>query len=144
MLNFMKLLFFQTVFFYPSVLYSKKFYIYEWVKEFDDVWPAPGSLLDKKSGYNHDFYDNNGAGKLLDENVGLFQTWQFSLYKNILARLRVSEHRTRDPSEATAFIIPFDLGVHSYIDHITGRPRLASPHGWAASHFLTNACRDEV
>jgi len=50
-------------------------------------------------------------GKLIDKDVGLFQTWQFSLYKNIMARLRVSPYRTRDPKKATSFIIPFDLGT---------------------------------
>ena len=44
---------------------------------------------------------------------------------------------------ATAFIIPFDLGVHSYIDHLDGHPRLASPHGWAAGYFLINAAKDK-
>lgn len=35
----------------------------------------------------------------------------------------------RDPTQASAFIIPYDGGVHSYIDHRNGFPRLASPHG---------------
>ena len=74
--------------------------------------------------------------------------------------LVIIESLNRNPSEATAFgigninnfncvvytsfaclVIPFDLGVHSYIDHLDGRPRLASPHGWAASMFLVNACK---
>ena len=71
------------------------FYIYEWPREFDDVWPPPGSELHKKTRYHHDFYDHGGAGKLLEPNVGLYQTWQFSLYKNVMSRLRVSEFRTR-------------------------------------------------
>ena len=48
----------------------------------------------------------------------------------------------RDPSKADVFIIPFDAGVHSYIDHKDGKPRLASPHGWRAisllKHFSNN------
>jgi len=51
---------------------------------------------------------------------------------------------TRDPSKASAFIIPFDAGVHSYIDHKTGKPRLASPHGWTAIALLQQASRNEV
>lgn len=50
----------------------------------------------------------------------------------------------RDPEKASAFIIPFDAGVHSYIDHITGKPRLASPHGWKAIELLKNAASNEV
>lgn len=119
------------------------FYIYEWPVEFDDLWPPMGSKLFTGSGYSHEFRANNGAGSLLDSASGLFNTWQFSLYKNVMSRLRVSEFRTRDPSLATSFIVPFDLGVHSYIDHITGKPRLASPHGWAVQYFLVNAAKDE-
>eukprot|EP01038_Epipyxis_sp_PR26KG_P012142 gene12142-16256_t len=119
------------------------FYIYEWPDELDDVWPPVGAKLDPKSGYSPEFRNNNGAGTMLDNKVGLFNTWQFSLYRNMITRLRVSEHRTRDPEKATAFIIPFDLGVHSYIDHFTGKPRLASPHGWAASYFLINGSKDK-
>jgi hypothetical protein len=51
---------------------------------------------------------------------------------------------SRDPRQASAFIIPYDAGVHSYIDHKDGFPRLASPHGWAAGDFLRTASRDKV
>jgi hypothetical protein len=50
----------------------------------------------------------------------------------------------RDPKEASAFIVPFDAGVHSYIDHNTGKPRLASPHGWTAIQLLKEAAQDPV
>ena len=50
----------------------------------------------------------------------------------------------RNPEEAVAFIIPFDAGVHSYIDHITGKPRLASPYGWHAISLLKEAANNEV
>jgi hypothetical protein len=119
------------------------FYIYDWPREFDDLWPAPGTVLHNKSGYNHEFYENFGAGRQLNATYGLYQTWQFSLYKNVMARLKVSAYRTRDPKKAVAFIVPFDLGVHSYIDHKTGQPRLASPFGWAAGYFLINAFKDK-
>lgn len=119
---------------------KKYFYIYEWPDSLDDVWPPVNQTLHRKSGYDHDFRDNYGAGKLLDRDLGLFQTWQFSLYRNVINRLRLSDHRTRDPSKATSFIIPFDLGVHSYIDHITGEPRLAAPHGRLAGKLLRQHC----
>ncbi len=119
------------------------FYIYEWPLEFDDLWPPEGAKLFAGSGYSHEFRANSGAGTMLDADSGLFNTWQFSLYKNVMSRLRVSEYRTRDPTVATSFIIPFDLGVHSYIDHLNGKPRLASPHGWAAGYFLINGSKDK-
>eukprot|EP00605_Chrysophyceae_sp_TOSAG23-4_P001011 GSChrysophyteH1.ASY1.ANO1.1112.1 assembled CDS len=123
---------------------DRKFYIYDWPEYIDNVWPPDDSILHERSAYNFDFRPNNGAGKLLNEELGLFQTWQFSLYRNIMQRLRTSKHRTRDPKEATSFIVPFDMGVHSYIDHNTGLPRLASPHGWMAQHLLRTAAKDDV
>jgi hypothetical protein len=100
---------------------GQQFYVYDWPNHISDVWPAPGNTLDAESGYSHSFYPNNGAGMAIEPDVGLFQTWQFSLYKNMITRLWVSEKRTRNPQLATSFIIPFDLGVHSYIDHVTGK-----------------------
>ena len=41
---------------------TKYFYIYEWPSELDDVWPPANSTLHHKSGYNHDFRLNHGAG----------------------------------------------------------------------------------
>ncbi len=120
-----------------------KFYIYDWPAYIDDVWPPKGGQLHNRSAYSHDFRGNNGAGRALDADIGLFQTWQFSLYRNAMARLRTSEHRTLDPKEATSFVIPFDLGVHSYIDHISGFPRLASPHGWMAQALLRETSKDK-
>jgi hypothetical protein len=117
------------------------FYIYEWPSYLDDVWPSPNNTLHEKSGYHHGFRAYRGAGRAMEPDVGLFQTWQFSLYRNLMARLRFSEHRTRDPSKATAFIIPFDLGVHSYINETNGRPRLAAPHGRFASRYLKQNCQ---
>ena len=71
------------------------FYIYEWPKELGDVYPPLGTKLDKDSRYDHSFNHNGGAGQVLEPDVGLFQTWQFSLYKNALSRLAVSKYRTR-------------------------------------------------
>lgn len=34
--------------------------------------------------------------------------------------------------------------MHSYIDHKTGKPRLASPHGWYAIQLLKEAATNPV
>jgi len=99
---------------------SEKYYIYDWPKEFHDVWPPRNATLHKEEHYDHSFNENNGAGKLLNPDIGLFSTWQFSLYKNVISRLLVSKFRTYDPTKAKAFIIPFDAGVHAQIDHRHG------------------------
>jgi xyloglucan galactosyltransferase MUR3 len=118
---------------------GKYFYIYDWPEALQDVYPPPGAVLAPKSAYSHDFYDNNGAGKLIEPNLGMFATWQFSLFKNVMSRLRVSEYRTLDPLKASAFIVPYDAGAHSTMDHLDGRDRLASPHGWTALKLLKEA-----
>ncbi len=120
------------------------FYIYDWPDYMSDVWPPDQAPLDPKSPYSHEFRGNNGAGKILIPEIGYFSTWQFSLYKNAMARLRASEKRTLDPSKASAFIIPFDLGAHSFIDHINGRTRVASPHGWRAVEYLKEVMKQAV
>jgi hypothetical protein len=71
------------------------FYIYDWPKELGDVYPPMGAVLDKNSKYDHSFNHNGGAGEMLVPDVGLFQTWQFSLYKNVMSRLYISKYRTR-------------------------------------------------
>ena len=74
---------------------TARFYIYEWPPQLADVYPPMNTTLDKKSKYDHSFNENNGAGKLLVPELGLFQTWQFSLFKNVFSRLRTSKYRTR-------------------------------------------------
>ena len=94
------------------------------------------STLLADSPYNHGFRGNNGAGQVLDSSLGYYNTWQFAMFQMVLARLKVSEHRTFDPEKATAFIVPFDIGAHSFIDHENGRARVAAPHGWRAIEWL--------
>ena len=45
--------------------HQRYFYVYDWPKEYGDVWPQPGAELVPDSPYDHGFYDNHGAGKLL-------------------------------------------------------------------------------
>lgn len=71
------------------------FYIYEWPSALGDVYPPPNTVLHKSSSYDHAFYENRGIGRMLDPDCGLFQTWQFSLYKNAMQRLSTSRYRTR-------------------------------------------------
>lgn len=61
-----------------------------------------------------------------------------------MARLLVDEHRTMDPAKATSFIVPFDIGVHSFLDHRTGKVRVASPHGWRAIEYFKQTASQHV
>lgn len=115
---------------------SKFFYIYDWPDYIYDVWPPLDAPLHLNASYSHKFRGHNGAGQEVHRDFGYFNTWQFAMYQLTMARLRVSPMRTLDPSKATSFIIPFDVGVHSFIDHNNGRVRVASPHGWRVSEWL--------
>lgn len=75
-------------------LSGRKFYIYNWGKRYSDVFPAPGAPLHSNADYNHQFGPNGGMGEAVDEGIGLYQTWQYALFKNMFNRLIVSPHRT--------------------------------------------------
>ena len=114
--SFTLLLLFSVMYINTEAMEEKKyFYIYDWPKPLRDVYPPPGAVLHPTASYDHDFYENDGFGRTLDRQQGLFATWQFSLFKNLMARLRVSEYRTLDSTKASTFIIPYDMGVHSFI-----------------------------
>lgn len=64
---------------FPNCLDNKPFfYIYDWPPELGDVYPPKNATLHKSSTYDHSFNENGGAGRMLDPDVGLFQTWQAS------------------------------------------------------------------
>jgi hypothetical protein len=77
-----------------TVSIENSFYIYDWPQYLHNVYPPFDSVLEKDSSYSNDFNFNEGAGLLLNPEVGLFQTWQFSLYRNIMQRLLVSPFRS--------------------------------------------------
>jgi hypothetical protein len=73
---------------------GRKFYMYNWGRRYSDVFPAPGAPLHPNADYNHQFGPNAGIGEAVDEGIGLYQTWQYALFKNMFNRLVVSPHRT--------------------------------------------------
>ena len=48
------------------------FYIYDWPKELDDVYPSPESQLAPDAAYSHAFYANDGYGECVDACVDVF------------------------------------------------------------------------
>lgn len=85
------------------------FYIYNWSSDITDSWPA---------GYSHPrlaieehFKLNYGAGVAVDTEQGLYHTHQYSLFQLFYHRLLQSGRRTMDPSRASVFFIPYDLGM---------------------------------
>jgi hypothetical protein len=90
----------------------KKFYIYDWPESVLDLWPERYDHH-RLSFASAEFRDNNGFGRLLDQQTGAYFTHQYSLFTIVYQRLLTSPYRTLDPEEASAFFIPYDLGMDS-------------------------------
>ena len=71
------------------------FFIYEWPTVPVNIYPPSNATIPHGSSYSHDFNNNNGLGTTIDETIGLYQTWQFSLFRNVFNRLRLHPLRTR-------------------------------------------------
>lgn len=88
-----------------------KFYIYPLGQEF--WWRWPNCSADNPF---QTYAQNSGIGPVLDEQRGIFDTYQFSLFSSMFQRLKRSSRRTRDPEQADLFIIPFDYSLAKRTD----------------------------
>ena len=90
---------------------QKYFYIYDWPTEVIDRWPKNYSHF--RLSVSADFKENNGAGRAIRPSEGLYHTHQYSLFSLFYTRLQRSQYRTLDPTKASLFFIPYDLGMDS-------------------------------
>lgn len=99
---------------------NKKFYIYDWGQRFWWRWPEINEdaiAYCKKNVYVELNQSKLSAtGEPLDLDIGLFNTWHFSLFNALYNRLRRSSRRTLNPDEASIFIVPYDIALDSYLD----------------------------
>jgi hypothetical protein len=65
-----------------------------------EVYPPLTTVLPAETEYSHLFNDNYGAGAAINEDIGLYHTWQYALFKNVFGRLLVSKYRTRYVSDS--------------------------------------------
>ena len=95
---------------YPFVFaLGKLFYIYEWP---DDVMNSfPDTYTHRRKHIAEGFRQNDGLGPVVDPELGLYHTHQYSLFSTFLARLKESPYRTRDPEQASLFFVPYDVGM---------------------------------
>lgn len=87
----------------------RSFYIYNWSSDITDSWPAGYSH--PRLAFEEHFKLNYGAGVAVDTEEGLYHTHQYSLFQLFYHRLLQSSRRTMDPSRASVFFIPYDLGM---------------------------------
>jgi hypothetical protein len=67
---------------------------------------------------------NFGAGKVVDRDIGLYNTYPYALHRIAMARLWRHPLRTLNRSEATLFFIPYDMGIDIMISNKTGKYKL--------------------
>ena len=107
------------------------FYIYELPEEFWWRWPHPGTEQScKENGYlGHEHAELSAIGRPIRPDDGLFLTWHFSMFNSLYNRLKRSSRRTKDPSKASLFIIPYDLGLDGYMNPSSCQNRKQCTHG---------------
>lgn len=81
-------------------------------------WRWPDANVSCKGNTYLDNYhaENMAVGSPLESEVGLFNTWHFSIFNAMFNRLKHSSRRTFDPSKASLFIIPYDLSLDGYLN----------------------------
>ena len=99
-----------------SIKHQPLFYIYNLSEEYWWRWPINGSDCSGNGYVGHEHKENSGIGPLINADDGLYLTWHFSLFSNLYNRMKRSSRRTLDPSKASLFIIPYDLGLDGYLD----------------------------
>lgn len=92
------------------------FYIHELDEEFWWRWPVNGTDCTSNGYVGHEHKALSGMGPPIDLNQGLFLTWHFSMFSSLYNRYKRSRRRTLDPSKASVFIIPYDLGLDGYFN----------------------------
>ena len=101
----------------------QQFYIYPFPRNLVDTWP-PYNMTRKvveNTIFDQSFKANGGYGPVLKASDGMFQTWQFSLFRLVYHRLIRSPLRTRDPRNASVFFIPYDGGIDATVSSYDGR-----------------------
>ena len=93
-----------------SVESSKRIriYIYDWPDELINCWPKRFSH--HRLSYEEQFSNNSFFGPVVDGSNSLFHTHQYSVYQILLRKFISSSIVTRNPDEASHFLIPYDIG----------------------------------
>lgn len=98
-----------------EAMFRKLVYIYEFPDNVVNTWPPTSLPLETGTVWKHAFNENEGFGHWYN-GTNYFETWQYSSFRLILSRLLRSQYRTRNISEASIFVIPYDSGAECYVD----------------------------
>jgi hypothetical protein len=115
------------------------FYIYEWPASVVNSWPQNFTFTHRLS-VESQFRANHGVGEQIDQDTGFYHTHQYSLFITFLGRLRESSLRTTDPSKASLFFIPYDIGMDATTRTSDGAlAQTQCPRGSQAYDLLHNS-----
>lgn len=111
--------------------HTEYFYMYDLPEEFWWRWPVNGTeKVCTENGYLSNVHaEYSGIGVPIIPEDGLFLTWHFSMFSSLYNRFKRSSRRTKDPSKASMFIIPYDLGLDGYLDPNTCANRRSCTNG---------------
>lgn len=121
-----------------------KIFIYDWDEELIILKPKGFSHV-KRLSFEDGHYLNNGAGKKFERQINLYNTHQYSLFLLFYHRLKKLEEIqqpliTKNPSEATHFFIPYDIGMDSTTRRSDGALTLTNcPLRNTVSNLLKNS-----
>jgi len=97
-------------------------YVYDW----PDLQDRYANFTDRRDAHGVEIPHwrlHRGLGRVVDGHNMEFKTSQFALYKIFYERALLDPQRTLDPSKASSFFIPFDLGMHTAFLEANGRMR---------------------
>lgn len=100
------------------IIKKKLFYMYDLPEEYWWRWPANSTAEKCRAngylGVEHALL--SGIGMPISPDDGLFLTWHFSMFNSLHNRFKRSSRRTKNPAEASVFIIPYDIGLDGYLN----------------------------
>ena len=111
-----------------TVAKNKLVYIYEFPEPVVNTWVPLDLELRPETVWKHEFNRNEGFGTP-HTGTSYFETWQYSSFRLILSRLLRSKYRTRNISEASVFVIPYDSGSECYVDEVGNYRQHGNPLG---------------
>jgi hypothetical protein len=109
---------------------KSKFYIFDWPIEIQSSIPPIDAILETSNAkeiYTHQWGENYGNGRLMNDQYSLYQPSIYQFYHFAMSKLRVHPRRTMDRSEAEFFVMPYDIGFSAGFSQSTGELR-SKPH----------------
>jgi hypothetical protein len=109
---------------------KSKFYLFDWPEEIQSSIPTKKTIIrihEDREVSAHQFGENFGNGRLVNEQFGLYQPSIYQFYHFAMSKLRIHPRRTMNYSEAEFFVMPYDIGFSAGFSKETGEMR-SKPH----------------